>query len=268
MKIWVLGRGKLGRALATRLQAAGADVTLRAARGTLRFEPAAARVFVLAVPDDAIRALAERLAPELGARDVVLHCAGSRSEAELAACAARGAATAGMHPLVSFASRRKLPALSGTSFVVSGTPRAVQRARWLCRKLGAHCLHAPILGPAYHAAAALLANGSAALGFAAVEILCQLGLPRRAAERALGAMLASVAFNVRELGVPAALTGPAARGDTATVRRHLRALQALGPEHRDAYRRVQPLIQRCAAARAAEPRPTPRNRRRRAERTA
>lgn len=252
MKVWILGRGKLGRALAAQLQRGGVDANLRKASATLpRFAQARERTFVLAVPDGAIRTLAEQLAPQLGARDVVLHCAGARTDEELAACAARGAATAGLHPLVSFASRRTLPPLAGTSFVVSGAPRAIRRARRLCRVLDAQCLAAPILGPAYHAAAALLANGGAALAFAAVEILSELGLSRREAERACAGLLASVASNVRALGVPAALTGPVARGDRATVRRHLAALHAQNPAHALAYRRIQPLIERCAAAQKA-----------------
>jgi predicted short-subunit dehydrogenase-like oxidoreductase (DUF2520 family) len=251
VKVWILGRGKLGRALAFGLSQGGVDAQLSAARRTLRFAPARTRAFILAVPDAAIATLAERLASQLGPGDVVLHCAGSRGPDELRAARARGASTAAMHPLVSFASPRTLPELAGTSFVVSGDARAVRTARRLCASLGAHAVHAAVLGPAYHAAAALLANGSAALGFAAVEILCQLGLSRRTAERALGGLLASVAFNVRAIGVPAALTGPVARGDRQTVRRHLEALRGLGEEHAESYRRVQPLIERCADAQRA-----------------
>jgi predicted short-subunit dehydrogenase-like oxidoreductase (DUF2520 family) len=265
VKVFVLGRGKLGRALHAELAASGVEVSLLSARGLsslARFDRATvarggARCFVLAVPDAAIRSVSERLAAQLSRHDSVLHCAGSRGPEELAACAAQGAATAGFHPLVSFASRRSLASLAGASFVTTGAPRALRHARWLCRKLGARCLAAPVLGPAYHAAAALLANGSAALSYAAVQILLDLGLGRRDAERALAGLLASVAFNVQRVGVPAALTGPVARGDYATVNRHLRALAELDREHRANYRRLLPLIERCAEAQrdAARPRP-------------
>lgn len=252
MTIWVFGRGKLGRALSAALRQRGADVELRAGRGRLAL-PATqgARCIVLAVPDAAIAPLAARLSPQLRARDVVLHCAGSRGPDELRPCAERGAATAAFHPLISFASRRTLPTLSGSTFVTAGDARAIRQARKLCRLLDARCLAAPILGPAYHAAAALLANGSAALGHAAVQILRELGVEQRAAEHALAALLASVAFNIARVGVPQALTGPVSRGDRATVQRHARALGKLGREHRAAYQRVQPIIQRCADAQHA-----------------
>lgn len=247
----ILGRGKLGRSLANELRAAQVDVTLRAGRSRAGFERSRTTrcIFILAVPDAQIARVAEALAAQVGRADVVLHCAGARTREELTACAERGAATAGFHPLVSFASARKLPPLAGTSFVVAGDARAVRSARWLCRQLRSHCIVAPILGPAYHAAAALLANGSAALGFDAVRILCDLGVTQPDAERALAGLLASVAFNIRNVGLPEALTGPVARGDRATVRAHRAALGALSAAHRTAYAQIQPSIERCAKAR-------------------
>lgn len=248
MNVWVFGRGKLGTALAAQLRAADVAASLRASSHIERVAGAGSgRVFVLAVPDAQIRLCAERLAPRVGPRDVVLHCAGSRDERELAACAARGAHTAAMHPLVSFASRRRLPPLRGATFVVSGDAKAVRAARRLCRALQARCLEAAVLGPAYHAAAALLANGAAALGDSAVRILCALGLNQRDAELACAGLLDSVAYNVRQVGVPAALTGPVARGDLETVRRHRRALAALNRDALADYARIQPIIARCAA---------------------
>jgi len=50
--------------------------------------------------------------------------------------------------------------------------------------------------------------------------------------------------NVVELGAAEALTGPAARGDEATIRRHLRALPA---DERRAYRGMVDAARRLAA---------------------
>jgi predicted short-subunit dehydrogenase-like oxidoreductase (DUF2520 family) len=249
----VIGRGKLGRALATQLAQRGVEVSLRAG-ARAKAEPSAkvpkstSLVYVLAVPDAAIANVAARIAARLAARDVVLHCAGARDLSELEAAARVGAATCVLHPLVSFASRRKLPPLAGATFVAHGSPRALSAARWLCRKLEARCLVAPITGPAYHAAAALLANGSAALAYSAQRILVELGVTPRSAQQALAGLLATVAQNVRALGVPAALTGPLSRGDQATVRAHLRALARLSPELAGHYRHTLPIIAACARA--------------------
>ena len=53
--------------------------------------------------------------------------------------------------------------------------------------------------------------------------------------------------NVAELGPVDAITGPAARGDEATLRRHLRALPA---DERKAYRGMIDAARRLAEARA------------------
>jgi predicted short-subunit dehydrogenase-like oxidoreductase (DUF2520 family) len=82
---------------------------------------------------------------------------------------------------------------------------------------------------AYHAAASIAANHLVALmgqvqrvGFAAgVPFEAYLDLARAALD------------DVADLGPVAALTGPVARGDEATVRRHLKALP---PAERKAYR--------------------------------
>lgn len=253
MKVVVVGRGKLGRALAENLARSQCRVSLVAGRARVqRTERRAGVIYVLAVPDGAIAECATRLAPALEKADVVLHCAGARGLDVLAACAERGAATGVMHPLVSFASRRALAPLAGATFVAQGASRALKAARQLCKLLSAHCLVAPITGPAYHAAAALLANGSAALAFASVRILRELGVPQRSAERALAGLLATVAANVARVGVPAALTGPVARGDASTVRAHIRALSHLSPELARHYRQLQPVIQACALAQRAQ----------------
>ncbi|MGH9194032.1 MAG: DUF2520 domain-containing protein, partial [Acidimicrobiales bacterium] len=51
--------------------------------------------------------------------------------------------------------------------------------------------------------------------------------------------------NVAALGPAAGLTGPAARGDEATIRRHLRALP---PDERRAYRSLADAARRLAQA--------------------
>jgi predicted short-subunit dehydrogenase-like oxidoreductase (DUF2520 family) len=201
--------------------------------------------WILAVPDARIAEVAAGLAVEPG--DVVLHCAGARGPEELAGARAHGAHVAGFHPLVSFAGKPQ--PFEGVTFVAHGDARATARARALARKLGARCLVRPVLGPAYHAAAALLANGSVALALAAQRILAAQGVPERDAERALSGLLASVARNLDQVGLPQALTGPVVRGDAATVAGHLAALGTLDPELAATYAAVQPVV--LAAARAA-----------------
>jgi predicted short-subunit dehydrogenase-like oxidoreductase (DUF2520 family) len=236
MKVAIVGRGKVGRAFERALASYTPLAVGRKLPRTLDVD-----LVLLAVPDAQIA----RVAEQLDVRSCVLHTAGSRGLEELAAVRARGAAVGVLHPMVSFASVKHLPSLHGTTFTLYGDRRATQAGRKLARIVGAQPLvltSAP--GPAYHAAAALLANGAAALAAHASAMLGSF--PRRERERALAGLLASVANNIAGVGLPAALTGPVVRGDVDAVRRHLAALPAAQAR---AYASVLPLI--VATAREA-----------------
>jgi len=74
----------------------------------------------------------------------------------------------------------------------------------------------------YHAAACVASNHVVALLGQVERLAASIGVP---AEAYLALTRASV-DNVERLGAPAALTGPAARGDDETIARHLDALPA------------------------------------------
>jgi predicted short-subunit dehydrogenase-like oxidoreductase (DUF2520 family) len=242
----ILGRGRVGRALAEALARAGVAVDLRPHPASGEID-VCGRTVILAIPDPAIAAVASRLGVDR--RSTVLHTAGARGREELAALAARGAGTGVMHPLVSFADPRHPPSLVGRTFLIQGDRRAVAAARRLAAALGARAVVAPIHGPGYHAAAALAANGSAALGARAVAILIALGIRPRDAEQAIGGLVASVGENVAAIGLPRALTGPIVRGDATTVRAHRTALATLDPAALATYDAISPAV--LAVARAA-----------------
>lgn len=255
-QVCILGRGKLGRALFHALTAGGKAHALRAQLVRGHPLPRAlppSFVFVLAVPDAQIAPTARALAPRLAPGSVLLHCAGARTQEELQAARAHGLYVGAMHPLVSFASPRSTPTLRGATFVVQGDKKAQAAAHKLARAMGARCVPRAVLGPAYHAAAALTANGTVGLAFVSAQILTELGMSKREAERGLAHMLHTVADNLERVGLPRALTGPVVRGDAATVERHLSALRALDPELADAYARVQPLVLTCARAAGLSP---------------
>lgn len=248
MKVAIVGRGRVGSSLRRSLGHDGThDVTAMGRKpnfSALR----AADVVILAVSDDAIGSVAERIATELKPGTTVLHCAGARGIDELDACATLGANVGVMHPLVSFPSKRRDPSLEGKTFVVNGSPRAVAMSRRIGKACGARVITAETANPVYHAAAALVANGAAALAFVAVRLLEGLGVARRDAERSIGGLLQSVGDNVQNVGVPDALTGPVARGDSSTVDRHRRALRRVSRDALSAYDALLPVILESAVA--------------------
>jgi predicted short-subunit dehydrogenase-like oxidoreductase (DUF2520 family) len=271
-RIAVVGRGKVGSALAAALREAlraqpgrkrprtkPPEVTLVPGRGLRKLR---ADTVIVAIPDASLAhlslALSEKdalVASQLRRHPVVLHVSGLRDASALSPLHEAGFAVGAMHPLVSFADRRRPPPLTGTTLVVSGDRQAVEAAEVLAHLLGMVALirpkRRPLSGPAYHAAAALLANGAVALAAEASAILAVLGVPPRARERALGGLLSSVAHNVGAVGLPQALTGPIVRGDASAVALHLRALS---PASREAYaqvgQRILPVAVRAGLPRA------------------
>jgi predicted short-subunit dehydrogenase-like oxidoreductase (DUF2520 family) len=131
---------------------------------------------------------------------------------------------------------------------LSGSRRAIATGRRIARACGARVVVAQTGDARYHAAAALAANGAAALAFVSVGVLEGLGFDKRAAERAIGALLQSVGENVESLGVPGALTGPIARGETEAVVHHRKALRRVSRDALSAYDAVVPIIVKCAQA--------------------
>lgn len=248
MNVTVFGRGRVGRGLAGAWQRAGLEARLVPGREGQAADVAGAEVIVLAVPDGAIAGCAARIAPGLERASCVLHCAGARGVDELATCGAAGGHVGVMHPLVSFADGAQPPCLAGTTFTIAGDAYAVTAAEALVHALGARPLMAALHGAAYHAVAALVANGTVGLVHAAVPVLEQLGLTRSQAEHAVAGLLRTVADNVRELGVPRALTGPIMRGDAATVAAHRDALRGIDADTAAAYDAVVPAVLRCAQA--------------------
>ncbi len=232
MKVFVFGAGKVGRALAAALKSARWKVVLRPARRGL---PARidAELLIVAIRDrevpDMVRAIVERKLLARGASAV--HCSGARDASILAPLRELGVSVAQMHPMISFASLRFVPSLARGNVHVQGDAPAVRRARTVARTLGMTARTFSGLDPVgYHAAAGLVANGSAALAALGQAVLVSAGVPKRDAPKLLGPLLRSVAENVERLGFPEALTGPVRRGDRSGIARARDVLAARAPE--------------------------------------
>jgi predicted short-subunit dehydrogenase-like oxidoreductase (DUF2520 family) len=216
-------------------RATGLEVTSGSVPSSI---PPAATV-LLAVPDPAIRDVADALRERgaLSARQVVLHCSGARSSAELDALREHCSGVGCFHPLLSFAD----PALASellpaAAFAVEGDPVAVRTARSLAVALGGEAIHvAADDRPLYHAAAAIASNHLVALCSHAARCLRPVGIPRDVAVRALATLMRSTVANLDRVGLPGALTGPISRGDAGTVAAHLQAISGRAPADLDLY---------------------------------
>ncbi|HVJ94801.1 MAG TPA: Rossmann-like and DUF2520 domain-containing protein [Labilithrix sp.] len=233
MKVFILGAGKVGRALAFALRKKGATVTLRPARKGVPTTRIEADVIVLALRDKQLGPVAADLATSgvVPRRAVVVHNAGALPAEALEPLRGVCAGIAQMHPMISFASVTFFPTLDRGHVHVKGEPLAEKRARALAKQLGMTPRTFDELDTVgYHAAAGLVANGAAALAAIGVELLATSGVPRDQAPKMLGPLLRSVAENVDKLGFPDALTGPVRRGDAAAIERQLELLRERLPE--------------------------------------
>jgi len=262
-EVVIIGAGTVGSVLARGLRKAGLAVKLRPLRRGLPKQRVEADLVVLAVRDDEIAQVADRLASAglLGHRRRtvgVVHCAGALGPEVLATLRAPRVAVAQMHPLLSFADRQAPPQLRGGYVHVTGDRAACRLATQACRALEMKSV--TIEGfdlVLYHAAAALLANGAVALVGSAQAALETAGADPDLAGAMLAPLLRSVAENVARLGLPAALTGPVRRGDLGAVRAHLARLSAKTPGQVALYQVLTtaqvPLARALAAASSESP---------------
>lgn len=239
--VGIVGPGRAGQGLALALAQAGHDVRLHGRRGKAVPPPlrlswggqppwlAEVEIVLLAVRDGAIAAAAAELAASGGVtgRHVVLHLSGMLDETPLAPLAPSGAALGVFHPLQAISQPETAPdRLRGALAVLTGDERAVRAGELLARSLG---LRPVVLAgpgkPRYHAAAAMASNYLVVLAAVAERLMMEAGLSEDAARTGVRALMAGTLANVADEG-PAALTGPIARGDAATVRAHLAALPA------------------------------------------
>ncbi len=244
LRIGIVGAGRAGLGLAAALRktghriVAGMTRSAASARRAARHVPGAswsthfteslrrADVILICVPDDQVGAVARSVLSGLPARAVLLHLSGSLPSRILPG--RRGAAAIGsLHPLYSFPPPGGAPAdLAGIWWAVGGAPRARAMARRLARDLGGRAVLVPEpRRGSWHLAAALAANHLVALLDAAAEMAARrVKLPRAQAEAMLVALAASVLASAQRSGLRGALTGPIARGDIATLRRHVALL--------------------------------------------
>lgn len=250
MRIGVVGAGKVGSAVSLLLQKAGYQVAGVASRTRESAERLASRLGCAVLPaaevsrlvdcllittsDDAIARVAAEIASEGGFRpgQFVVHMSGALSSGVLQPAAAQGAITLAVHPIQSFASvENALALLPGSYFSIEGDERGYGFARSLVEALGCHSF---ILDSdkkvLYHAAAVVACNYLVGLFSCSMRLLEAAGVPEDLGLPAFLPLVTGTFENIKRLGIPGALTGPIARGDTGTLEKHLSALESMPVE--------------------------------------
>jgi predicted short-subunit dehydrogenase-like oxidoreductase (DUF2520 family) len=218
----IVGRGRLGRTLSSALAEAGIAASGPHPRG---FDGAGADIALLCVPDAEIATAAAAIAPRDGL--LVGHCSGATGLEVLTPHEAFG-----LHPLMTVTGADAPGVFAGAGCATAGaSARALACARELATTLGLRPV--AVAGEdraAYHAAAAMASNYLVALECAAERLAATAGITRAD----LAPLVRASADNWAREGA-AALTGPIARGDEATVAAHREAIAARTPDLLELY---------------------------------
>jgi len=245
LTVVIIGPGRLGTALAIALSQRGYHIQALIGRRTSSLKKAAALLdvpvqllaakdtdkfavsdlVIIATPDDAMPAVVNGLLLR-EATGTVLHTSGALSSDVLSPLAAQGWAVGSIHPLISVSDPVVGTRLfKGAFWCIEGGRQALRISSRLVRDLEGHSFSIDSAAkPLYHAAAVMTSGSVVALFDVAIDMLVKCGLKRSEARRVLLPLLESTITNLT-IKVPAkAMTGTFARGDLATVERHLDAL--------------------------------------------
>lgn len=256
LRVGVVGSGRVGSTVGAALAQAGHEIVAVSAVSDQsrsraeRLLPAApilppdelvalADFVLLAVPDDALRALVAGLA-ETGAwrpGQLVAHTSGAQGIGVLDPAAARGVLALALHPVMTFTGRPEdLARLDGATWGVTAQDELRPVAEALVIEMGGEPVWVPESArPLYHAALTIGSNHLVTLVNDALSVLRTAGIDEPA--RLLAPLVSASLDNALRLG-DQALTGPVVRGDVATVSAHLRTLHAVAPQVERSYREM------------------------------
>lgn len=268
----LIGCGRVGRSLAHLWHAGGVyvvqDVLTRSESSAFEAvhcmgagravsvlaEMREADVWMLAVPDGQIARVAAELAQHIGVQPIrpaattVFHCSGALGAEVLAPLRGVACSLASAHCILSFSSfATAIAQFAGTPCALEGDAAATQHLRSAFEAIGAHPF---ALGAEnkvlYHAAAVFATNFLPVLQVVAADLWRSTGVPPALIEPLCASLLRNAVQNINAQGAAKALTGPAARGDTAVVAAQGRALADWNPAAGLAYQALSTLAGQIA----------------------
>ncbi|CAN5810573.1 Rossmann-like and DUF2520 domain-containing protein [soil metagenome] len=245
--LWIIGAGRLGLAIGSALFHRGAvealsfsgrragapphpiftstpSVSYGGLEAVARSEPQAV---LIAVPDTAIADVDDLLSRlRLPTRIPILHTSGALGGDSLSSLRDAGHPTGSLHPLASIPNHSDHRArLFGVWWGLEGQPDALQLASRIVAALDGRPISIDAgAKPLYHAAAVFASNYVVTILSVAEQLLTAANVDPETAREVASALAAGAVANCATMGPDAALTGPIRRGDSGTVRLHLKRL--------------------------------------------
>ncbi len=259
VRIGFVGAGTLGRGLALALDGVGCNVVAVSSRTRTSAEWLAERIdgcaamdtaqdvadacdlVFITTPDGAIAGVVAGV--KWPADQGVVHCCGAASTELLDAAAGAGASVGAMHPFQTFAAlsdpTEAARRLSGVTFAVSASGWLADYLPSLAERLDGRAITIPDeLRPLYHASAVLACGYLGTLLDAAIGLWARMGFTEEDGVRAVAPLARATIEAIASSGPVNAVTGPAVRGDAATIAAHLSLLSEHAPELVTLYREL------------------------------
>ncbi len=254
-KFAIIGAGMVGTAIGFLLNKAGYQVTVVCDKSSAALKRALpytgnnvsskpqdiwrqADCILITTPDDAIASACEEIAisPDIKGK-LVFHMSGAGGLDLLASAKQAGASVASIHPLQSFSSiDQAIKNIPGSYFGVTADKTALPHAKNIIRKLGG----IPIVisdnqKPLYHAAACFASNYLVSLMNIVESIYQSIGIKEKDAKKAYLPLVYGSLRNIEKSGSVLSLTGPIARGDYGTIKKHITAINKNLPRYASLY---------------------------------
>ena len=193
---------------------------------------------LITTPDDLILSACKEIAitSEIKGK-LVFHMSGAGGLDLLEPARRAGASVASIHPLQSFSSiDQAIQNIPGSYFGVTADKKAQPIAKNIIRNLGGIPLViSPQQKPLYHAAACFASNYLVSLMNVVESIYQAIGLNKKDAQRAFLPLVYGSLKNIENSGSISSLTGPIARGDSGTIKKHITALNKNLPQYSSLY---------------------------------
>jgi predicted short-subunit dehydrogenase-like oxidoreductase (DUF2520 family) len=256
LKLGFIGTGTIGSALALTLHSRGYPVVAVSSRYhasarklaqaingcsavTDNQEVADTTEFVfITTPDDVIAPVASQTKWHQG--QYVVHCSGADTTDILEPARKAGTYVGVFHPLQTFAGAREaLENMPGSTFTLEAEEPLLGILQDMANALGGHWIELKAGDKAaYHAAAVIACNYLVTLVKMATDLWQTFGISREKATRALLPLIRGTVHNIETIGIPRCLTGPIARGDSGTIKKHLEALEKVSPDMLTTYKEL------------------------------
>ncbi len=257
--ISIIGAGRLGTSLGSALSKKGYRIKLLSCRTSLSAEESqkiigegkastdnietarAGDIVILCLPDEEILNVTKELmnARIRWSEKFIFHCSGLLSSEVLKPLKEKGALTASIHPVQSFAHKSTPPEqFENIYFGLEGETKALKESQKIIQKLGGRSFIIEAGNKAlYHTACSIASNFFVVLLDTASSLLNQVGLQEEQAFQVLLPLVKGTLHNVKKFDIRTSLTGPVIRGDKASIEKHLEALRQFPPFY-EMYRRL------------------------------